>query len=45
MRRILLQFKTNYENRENLNKNENNPRDPQCDPLISLLEISNGNII
>ena len=43
MKRISVQFKTNYENRENLNTN--NPRDPQCDPLISLLEISNGNII
>ena len=43
MKRISEQFKTNYENRENLNTN--NPRDPQCDPLISLLEISNGNKI
>ena len=42
MKRISVQFKTNYENRENININ--NPRDPQCDPLISLLEISYVNI-
>ena len=45
MKRIYKQFKTNYENRENMKTIENPPRDPFCDPLISLSEFSNGNII
>ena len=41
--RIYSQF--NYENRENMKTNENHPRDPFCDPLISSSEFSNGKII
>ena len=39
MKIVYLQFKTNYENRENQKKIVNNPRDPNCDPLISLLGV------
>ena len=45
MKRIYNQFKTNYEKRENIEMNENSPRDPLCDPLISLSEFGNGNIV
>ena len=31
--------------RENIEMNENSPRDPLCDPLISLSEFGNGNIV
>ena len=45
MKRVYNQFKMNYENRENMETIENPPGDPLCDPLISLSEFSNGNIV
>ena len=41
MKKVYLQFKTNYE--INGKQNDINPRDPLCDPLFSLSECSNGN--
>ena len=43
MKKVYLHFKINYENREKQKTIVFNPRDPNCDPLISL-EFSNGNI-
>ena len=36
MKKVYLQFRNNYENRENQKTIVINPRDPNCDPLISL---------
>ena len=43
MKKVYSQFKINYENREKQKTIVFNPRDPNCDPLISL-ESSDGNI-
>ena len=45
IRKVYQNFKTNYDIKENQKKSLGSPRDPLCDPLFSLLECSNGNII